>query len=250
MMAIEPLATVILGGKGKGMTDSPAATVDTPDVSRWNFPDSEVASAALRLVTDVSPAVLSNHCVRSYLFGREIAAARGLRSGVDYDDETVYLACLLHDLGLTDFGAGEQRFEVQGADAAARFLREHDVADDRVTTVWQSIALHSSLGLGHAFGTVQLIAISGISFDIDGMGMNDFSPDFIGRVIGAWPRHEVGVELGHAIARDIRAHPTNPLKAPPFTLPGHLNEVINGAPAVDFTEFIAGAPWGDEAPTQ
>ena len=77
----------------------------------------------MTLVTDVSPAVLSNHCIRSYVFAREIAASQDLRGGVHYDNETLYLACLLHDLGLTDHGSGDERFEIQGADAAQRFLR-------------------------------------------------------------------------------------------------------------------------------
>ncbi|WP_371287046.1 HD domain-containing protein [Mycobacterium sp. PS03-16] len=59
----------------------------------------------------MSPEYLANHCVRSYLFGRELAAAEGL----DYDDEDLFLACILHDLGVTGHGRGEQRFEVDGA---------------------------------------------------------------------------------------------------------------------------------------
>ncbi|GAA2788024.1 hypothetical protein GCM10010533_27910 [Mycolicibacterium pallens] len=94
------------------------------DVAGWNIPDSDICSAALHLVTDVSPAFLTNHCIRSYLFGRELAAADGMRAGTDYDDELVFLSCVLHDLGITAYGGGDQRFEVDGADAAARFLGE------------------------------------------------------------------------------------------------------------------------------
>jgi hypothetical protein len=231
------------------MFTSPAATNAVPDPVQWSFPDSEVCTAALRLVAEVSPAVLSNHCVRSYVFGREIAASRDLRSGIDYDDETLFLACVLHDLGLTDYGAGDERFEIQGADAAARFLRGHNVTEDRVTTIWQCIALHSSLGLSHRFGVVQALSIAGISFDIDGVGMADFSPDFIERVSSVWPRHDVGFALGNHIARDIRDNPSNPLKAPPFTLPGHVNELINTAPAITLSDVIADAAWGDRPVT-
>ena len=230
------------------MTDSSTTLTDAREPTEWNLPDSEICSAALALVNTASPAALVNHCVRSYVFGREIAAAQGLQSGVDYDDETLYLACLLHDLGLTDYGSGDQRFEVEGADAAARFLREHGGVDDQaITTIWQSIALHSSLGLGHRFGTVQAISTAGISFDVDGMGMENHSPDFIERVTTTWPRHGLGHALGDAIARDIRAHPNNPMKAPPFSLPGHLNEALNGAPAIVFSDVIANAAWRDRS---
>lgn len=73
---------------------------DTKDVAQWGLPDSKVCSAAFALANGVSPAYLHNHCVRSYLFGRELAAAQGLRPGVDYDEEVVFLSAILHDLGV------------------------------------------------------------------------------------------------------------------------------------------------------
>ena len=85
------------------------------DWAEWNLPDSDICSAAMKLAIDVSPAFIANHCVRSYLFGRELAAADGQRAGVDYDDELVFLSRLLHDLGVTAHGGGDQRFEVDGA---------------------------------------------------------------------------------------------------------------------------------------
>jgi hypothetical protein len=57
------------------------------------------------------------------------AAAKGLRRDVDYDDELVFLSCMLHDLGVTEHANGDQRFEVDGADAAAQFLRDHGMSE-------------------------------------------------------------------------------------------------------------------------
>ncbi|MDT5140275.1 MAG: hypothetical protein QOD58_4537, partial [Mycobacterium sp.] len=107
-------------------------TNDARNPAQWDLPDSNICSAAWRLAFDVSPAFLANHCIRSYLFARELAAAQGVRSGVDYDDEIVFLSCILHDLGVTDYGGGDQRFEVEGADAAVRFLREQGMPEDRI----------------------------------------------------------------------------------------------------------------------
>src|SRR3954451_15151497 len=103
-----------------------AMTNDAGNAAQWHFPDSDICSAAMQLAFDVSPEFLANHCVRSYLFARELAATNGLRSGVDYDDELVFLGCILHDLGVTDYGGRDQRFEVDGADAAVRFLRAQE----------------------------------------------------------------------------------------------------------------------------
>jgi hypothetical protein len=213
------------------------------DSARWDFPDSDICSAALQLATDVSPAFLINHCIRSYLFGRELAAANGLRAGADYDDELVFLSCVLHDLGVTDVGGGDQRFEVDGADAAARFLREHDAGDEAVQTVWQTIALHTSVGLAHRFGPVQAVSHLGIALDINGFDKQRLSPGFAERVHAAWPRHDLGYAIASAIAADTRA---NPMKAPPFSFPAHLDHLINGGPSPTFLDLVGNSGWGDQ----
>jgi hypothetical protein len=212
-------------------------------VTQWDLPDSEICAAALELAVDVSPAFLHNHCVRGYLFGRELAAAKGLRGGVDYNEETVFLASILHDLGITAYGSGDQRFEVEGADAAARFLREQGLADDRITTVWQSIALHTSIGLGHRFGTEQAVCHSGIDLDVSGAQKDLLPAGFADRVHTAWPRHNLGYAIAEAIGRDTRINPT---KAPPFSFPAHVDQLVNNAPSVTFTDVVANSGWGDE----
>jgi hypothetical protein len=217
-------------------SDPPAA-----DAAAWDLPDSDICTAAMTLVHDVSPAFLTNHCVRSYLFGRELAASTGLRGGADYDDESLFLACILHDLGITDHAAGDQRFEVEGADAAARFLRGHGMPDDRVVPVWQSIALHTSLGLAQRFGTVQELSFRGISLDIDGSEKYALPDGFADRVHASWPRHDLGYAIADSIAADTRA---NPRKAPPFSFPAHLHEAINGT-SIAFLDVVANNGWGD-----
>ena len=220
----------------------PADTTSCRQSAEWGFPDSEICSAALALAEDVSPAFLHHHCIRGYLFGRELAAAQGLRGGVDYDEEAVFLASILHDLGITAYGRGDQRFEVDGADAAARFLRERGCPEDRVRVVWQSIALHTSVGLGHRFGTEHAVCHGGIDLDVVGAQRELLPAGFAQRVVAAWPRHDLGYAIAEAIARDIR---TNPLKAPPFSFPAHVHQLVNGAPAATFADVVARSGWGD-----
>jgi len=207
--------------------------------TEWDLPDSETCSLALQLVDDVSPAFLTNHCIRSYLFARELAAAKGMRSDADYVDEVVFLACILHDLGITDYGSGDQRFEVEGADAAARFLRGSGVAEDRIATVWQSIALHTSVGLAERFGTVHSIVMGGISLDVNGIEKDRLSPGFAERAHSAFPRQKLGISLADAIAKGTRVNPT---KAPPFSFPAHVDQIVNGTPSISFLDIVG---WGD-----
>lgn len=213
--------------------------------SEWALPDSEIAGAATRLVFDVSPAYLANHCMRSYLFARELAATKTLRSGVDFDDELLYLSCILHDLGAIDYGNGDQRFEVDGADAAASFLREGGVAEDRVTTVWQAIALHTTVGIAHRFGPEQAIAQLGISTDIAGTERQSLSASLVERVNNVWPRHNLGYAFAEAIAAQVEA---NPLKAPPLTFPAHVHHLYyaGAIPPFTFFDLVDAGGWGDQ----
>jgi len=215
------------------------------DIGGWGLPDSEVCSAAITLAQQVSPEFLFNHCVRSYLFGRELAAGRGVRGGDDYDEEVVFLSAVLHDLGITTFGEGDQRFEVDGADAAASFLREAGLSEDRVTTVWQSIALHTSVGLGHRFGTEHAICHGGIDLDVVGAQKELLPAGFADRVHAAWPRLNLGYAIAEAIGRDTQM---NPAKAPPFSLPAHIHGLINNAPSVTFADVVGTSGWGDQFP--
>jgi len=221
------------------MTDN----LSLPD-SRIELPDSEIARTAKQFVLDVSPVVVANHTVRSYLFARELAAVKGLRPDVDYDDELVFLSCVLHDLGATDYAKGDQRFEVDGADAAARFLRDLGVAEARVATVWQAIALHTSVGLAHRFGAEQAVAQMGIAADIVGLDRHLLPPGFADRVHASWPRHDLGYALAEIIADQVQA---NPAKGPPLTYPGHVHQLIYPTtPAVTWFDMVRTAGWNDQ----
>jgi hypothetical protein len=212
--------------------------------SGLDLPESDIARAARQLVFDVSPAFVANHSLRSYLFARELAAAKGLSPEVDYDDELVFLSCILHDLGATDFANGDQRFEVDGADAAARFLHDQGVDQARVTTVWQAIALHTSVGIAHRFGAVQAVTHLGIGADIVGVDREMLRPGFAERVHASWPRHDLGYALADVIARQVEA---NPVKGPPLTFPGHLHQLIYATtPPVTWFDVVRSAGWNDQ----
>ena len=78
-------------------------------------PTTPTARAAYDVVSRFSAPALVNHCVRSYLFAASRAALDGL--SVDYD--VLYVASLLHDLGLEDvFDSHLLPFEETGGSVA------------------------------------------------------------------------------------------------------------------------------------
>jgi hypothetical protein len=182
------------------------------------LPSSEVATAALALVATHEPPAIANHSVRSYLFARLLARHKGLRPERDFDDQLLYLACVLHDVGLTEHANNDQRFEVDGADAAADFLGAHGFASSDIDVVWQAIALHTSGGIAERRGPVCLLTRGGIGLDIDA------DPSIVSEadarlIHAAYPRLSMSRELIDAIVAQATAKPA---KAPVYSLPEAL----------------------------
>jgi hypothetical protein len=51
-------------------------------------------------------------------------------------------------LGLTEpYRSSDERFEVDGANAARRFLQQHGVPEAAIDIVWDAIALHTTPGI-------------------------------------------------------------------------------------------------------
>ena len=123
-------------------------TVQMPDIyAQLRLPGTELAVRAYRLSHQSTPEFVFNHSVRSYLFAEALAGTRNLRPSTDYDQELLFLECVLHDIGLSDRADDNQRFEVGGADLAAEFLREQHVPPQRIAVVWDAIARHTSDGI-------------------------------------------------------------------------------------------------------
>jgi HD superfamily phosphodiesterase len=109
------------------------------------IPDSLLAKEATGILREYSSDLIFNHSVRVYLF----AAEQGRRQKLRFDAELLYIAAAFHDLGLSrKFSSENERFEVDGANAARQFLSAHSVPEEQVRTVWEAIALHTTPGIG------------------------------------------------------------------------------------------------------
>jgi hypothetical protein len=204
------------------------------------LPTSAVATEALDLVFANEPIAVANHSVRSYIFARLLALHRGMRPGRDYHDELLFLACVLHDIGLSEVANGNQRFEVDGADAAAEFLASKGVSSSDVDQVWLAIALHTSAGIAERRGPICALTRGGIALDIDADPRVVTDDD--ARVIHAtYPRLGLARELVGAIVAQVHAKPS---KAPPYTLPAALVRERDHRPLTGIEEAARSGRWG------
>jgi hypothetical protein len=182
------------------------------------FIDTDVARAAIRLAQSTESPAVFNHSVRSYLFGELLAARDGLLPGADYDRETLFLACVLHDLGAGTAAAGKARFEVEGADLAAALLTEHGCDRAVVDGVWDAIALHTSSGIAERRGPLCYLTRLGVGVDF-GLDAEFIDEQTAVAIHARYPRLSMASSLMDAIV----AHgQRSPEAAPPYSLPANV----------------------------
>jgi hypothetical protein len=176
------MAVAFIAGPGSTRRDA-ARDRSAAEIAGIRLVDSALAKRATALAREASPAFLFHHALRTYVFGALIGRARAYR----YDEELLYLACVLHDLGLTERFMGEMPFEIQGAEAAARFLEGHGMNKERLLVVWDGIAMHPLAIAHHKRPEIALVA-AGATADVLGPEPSEVSEGVRDRVVRALPR--------------------------------------------------------------
>jgi hypothetical protein len=149
------------------------------------IPDSKLAQEAAQLIRDTEPPLLFHHSTRVYLFG----ALAGIRKNLKFDPELLYIGAMFHDIGLTkQYSSATERFEVDGANAARAFLKQHGVPETAMDVVWDAIALHTTPGIPkHKKPEVALVT-AGVEMDVLGIDYDGFSDSQRAAVVAAYPR--------------------------------------------------------------
>src|SRR5258708_4617219 len=104
---------------------SPTIQVMSRSINGVSIPDSKLAREITELVRDTESSLLFHHSSRVYYFG----ALAGNHRGLGFDRELLYAGAMFHDMGLTrQHSSPDERFEVDGANAARGFLRGHGIS--------------------------------------------------------------------------------------------------------------------------
>jgi len=182
------------------------------------LPTGPLVDASLALVRSTETRPIVDHSIRTFLFARLLAEHEGCLTDAAYDEELLFAATVMHDLGLGEHARGQARFEVEGADLAAALLREHGVAEADVDRVWEAIALHSSHGLAERRGLLTYLTYKGVF--IDAGALADAVADGLRKeVFNAFPRPPAGRYLADAIIAHANR---SPAAAPPGSLAAYL----------------------------
>ena len=178
------------------------------------LPAGPLADASLAIARSSVNRSILDHSIRSFLFARLLADEEGSLHDADYDEDLLFAATVMHDLGLGEHATAEARFEVEGADLAAAVLRKHSVNEADVDRVWEAIALHSSVGIAQRRGLLTYLTHKGVF--IDAGRITDAIADRLRQeVLNVYPRPAGD----RSIADAIIAHATRSEAAAP---PGSL----------------------------
>src|SRR5713226_559470 len=170
-------------------------------VAGVRIPDTALCIAAVDLLESSSPKFLCAHCLRTYIF--DSLAVRSLGRPVA-DVEAAFCAALLHDLGLIPPYRRDNRFEIDGADAAREFCTKHHVSPERADLVWRAIALHTSPGIATRLADEIALVHLGAGLELFGLGLNKMPPHVVEEVFEKYPRMNFKAEFRNLLVQHCR----------------------------------------------
>lgn len=149
------------------------------------LPDSQLAQQITEFIRDTETELLFNHSSRVYSF----AALAGQQRGLQFDRELLYAGAMFHDIGLMPaYSSAMERFEVDGADAARAFLKQHGVGAAEIDHVWTAIALHTTPGVPQHMHPVVALVTAGVEMDVLGIGYDTLEDATRVAIVEKFPR--------------------------------------------------------------
>jgi hypothetical protein len=208
------------------------------EVAGVKLPDSKLARDATDYVRGLSAPLVFNHVLRTYLFGELLGRAKGL----NFDSELFYLGAVLHDLGQTERFMGKQRFEVDGADAAAAFLKDRGISAELIEVVWDAVALHTSIGIVERKRPEISLVSAGAGADVVGFGVAQLPREAVAQVIAAFPRPGFKKAYQKVMAEIVARKPETAMGN---FLAGVGERYLAGYKAPNFCDLMDAAPFTD-----
>lgn len=148
-------------------------------------PATSAAHAALEVASAYCSPALLNHSVRSYLWG----AAYADQAGIEVDHELLYVAAVLHDLGLVaTFDSHTVDFEYAGGHVAWAFTAGAGWPPARRARVAEVIVRHMWSEVDRAYDPEGHVLGVSTGMDISGRGVANLPAELRIEVLEHYPR--------------------------------------------------------------
>jgi hypothetical protein len=165
---------------------------------------SPATTAAREVVVRYSSPALVNHCERSYLW----AASLGELEGIAYDGELLYVASMLHDLGLVAaFDNHAAPFEDAGGDVAWVFGAGAGWPAERRERAREIVVRHMWHAVDPAMDAEGHLLEAGTALDISGRDVDRWPEDLRAEVLRRHPRLTLAAEFTAAFEDQARRKP-------------------------------------------
>lgn len=183
----------------------PPNALDSDSVANVKLPDTTAAKSAYEEAAAVSSPELLGHCMRTYFWGRMLAA----QEQRDFDDEAYYIAALFHDYGLTDNAQNApcQCFTLTSVEAANEFTQKTGWDQARADIVAEAIALHINVGVFPADGPEAYLLHHATTMDCTGIRLWEFSRGAREAVLTRHPRGSFTTDVNTAFQREMARCP-------------------------------------------
>ncbi|MGY5883416.1 HD domain-containing protein [Modestobacter lacusdianchii] len=209
----------------------------TETIAGVSIPDSPLAQEATRFIRETSGELLFHHSRRVFLFGSLKGRARGLEP----DPELLYVGAMFHDLGLVaGHRSADQRFEVDGADAARDFLLAHGRSAADARAVWLAIALHTTPGVPEHLDPEIALVTAGVETDVLGLELDVITPEQRAEVTAAHPRPDFKRRILAAFRDGFVDRPDTTFGTVNDDVLAHFDPAFR---RTDFTQVILGSDW-------
>ena len=189
-----------------GLDESAASRIDPSTI---RFPDSVAARRAGDLAESLSAPWLFNHCQRTYVWGAMLAQTERM----EFDEEFLFVASALHDVGLIGKHNGKKPdcvcFAVEGARTAEKFSADIGWADERSQRLCEAISLHLNVRVGLRHGPEAHLLHAGAALDAIGARSKELHPTTIDSVLTQYPRLTFNQEMRAAMNAQARERPNS-----------------------------------------
>ena len=200
--------------------------------------DTALVRDAIDLSRSLLEPYLFNHVMRSWLFGVLLSESAELAP----DPELLAVAAVLHDLGLTDRYSAEDRFEVDGANAARAFLKDRGISTQQTQVVWDAIALHTTPSIALHKEPVVAMTHSGIAVDVIGVGLDRIPQEKQRAVLDEFPRLTFKNRFQACLCSVVRRKPATSFDN---VLRDFGSRYVEGFTAPSFADLFANAPFSE-----
>jgi cyanamide hydratase len=172
------------------------------------LPDSELVKQVRKFAKTELNVQTYNHSHRVYVFGTAIVRTHFPKW--EYDNETYFLACLLHDIGTADrfLATTKMSFEFKGAIVARDLILAQRGPEDQADGVCEAIVRHQDIFVkgGNITMIGQILQLATI-LDNVGTRANLIHPELIRTVVAAYPRLEWSDCFAGVIMEELKLKP-------------------------------------------